>query len=412
MSKLGQDIIAARAEARRPARSVQSGAIRARLYVALLSGDALAMIGGMAAASAFRLDEAFTMQTLNVLAVLLPLFMAISLNGRAFGREVLENWRVGLRRSLSALGLTALIVLGIGFALKVSSDYSRVAIVVGFAISAILLISSRYIVNYICNWALPFGVSEEILLCDDAAILPRRGAKVLNATALGLKPVLNSPLMLDRIGKALRGADRVVVVCQPETRRAWTIALKGLGINVEVLLPEVEKLGVIGTGNYGDLLTAVVARGPLGVREQVIKRAFDLSVVLAMTPILLVVTALVALAIKLDDGGPIFFVQSRIGHGNRLFNLYKFRSMRVSSADATGAVSTKRDDDRVTRVGRLLRMTSIDELPQLFNVLWGDMSVVGPRPHALASTAGDRLFWDVDDRYWCPSSEHLAQVAA
>lgn len=89
--------------------------------------------------------------------------------------------------------------------------------------------------------------------------------------------------------------------------------------------------------------------------------------------------------------------------------------MREESCDSDGRRSTARDDDRITPLGRILRRTSLDELPQLFNVVEGDMSLVGPRPHALGSLAGDQLFWHVDRRYWLrhaikPGITGLAQV--
>jgi lipopolysaccharide/colanic/teichoic acid biosynthesis glycosyltransferase len=95
--------------------------------------------------------------------------------------------------------------------------------------------------------------------------------------------------------------------------------------------------------------------------------------------------------------------------------MYKFRSMAMHRLDHDGQSSTSRDDERITRVGRFIRRTSIDELPQLFNVLAGDMSIVGPRPHAIGSQAGNKLFWEVDQRYWLrhalkPGLTGLAQV--
>lgn len=385
------------------------------MYALLALGDVLSVFGGMAAASAFRLHDALSFKTVELLMVLLPIFLFVSMNNRAYGIAVLANWRLGVRRAVYSITMTAFVVLGLGFALKVSSDYSRVAITTGFAISTMLLVLFRYGVRRATSWAFAGELYEVVVLSDDVSLSSEGAKNVVRADVLGLKPILNSPQMLDRIGNALSSADRVIVVCAPDRRPAWTAALKGLGINVEVLLPEVEQLGLLTTSTYNNRITAVVARGPLGTRDQIIKRLFDLSFVLASAPALLVVTALVALAIKLEDGGPVFFAQNRIGRGNRLFKLYKFRSMRVDRLDGAGALSTRRDDDRITRVGRILRSTSIDELPQLFNVLKSDMSVVGPRPHAVGSTAAETLFWDIDDRYWLrhaakPGLTGLAQV--
>ena len=113
------------------------------------------------------------------------------------------------------------------------------------------------------------------------------------------------------------------------------------------------------------------------------KRAFD--IVLAAAAILLFLPLLVtiALAIRLDGPGPAVFRQRRTGLNGNIFTIYKFRTMRVESEDGSTRQAT-RDDDRVTRIGSLLRKLSLDELPQLLNVLQGDMSIVGPRPHAIA----------------------------
>ena len=108
---------------------------------------------------------------------------------------------------------------------------------------------------------------------------------------------------------------------------------------------------------------------------------------------------LIALAIRLDSPGPIFFRQPREGFNNHPFRVYKFRSMFDRDAELDTIVQASRRDPRVSRVGALLRRTSLDELPQLFNVLQGDMSVVGPRPHAASTRAGGRLFSEVVSSY-------------
>jgi len=110
------------------------------------------------------------------------------------------------------------------------------------------------------------------------------------------------------------------------------------------------------------------------------KRLFDMVVAGAGLLVLSPVALLIAIAIKLDDGGPVFFRQDRVGLGGRVFPAFKFRSMVTDAERHTGAVQATVGDPRVTRVGRVLRATAFDELPQLWNILRGDMSVVGPRP--------------------------------
>lgn len=110
------------------------------------------------------------------------------------------------------------------------------------------------------------------------------------------------------------------------------------------------------------------------------KRLFDMVVSSAGLIVFAPVSLLIALVIKLEDGGPVFFTQARVGRDCRVFTAYKFRSMVVDAERFTGAVQATENDPRVTRMGRILRATAFDELPQLWNILCGDMSVVGPRP--------------------------------
>lgn len=110
------------------------------------------------------------------------------------------------------------------------------------------------------------------------------------------------------------------------------------------------------------------------------KRIFDVLVSAAGLIVFTPAALLIAMAIKLEDGGPVLFTQERVGKRCRVFTTYKFRSMIVDAERLTGAVQATANDPRMTRVGRLLRATAFDELPQLWNILRGDMSVVGPRP--------------------------------
>lgn len=122
--------------------------------------------------------------------------------------------------------------------------------------------------------------------------------------------------------------------------------------------------------------------------ERGVKRVFDVLVALAALPFAALIAIPVALAIKLDDGGPVLFAAPRLGRGMTQFRLFKFRSMSVGAPDlrnADGSTFNSAQDSRVTKVGAFIRRTSIDELPQLINILRGEMSIVGPRPSPLGN---------------------------
>ncbi|HEX5868415.1 MAG TPA: undecaprenyl-phosphate glucose phosphotransferase, partial [Beijerinckiaceae bacterium] len=128
---------------------------------------------------------------------------------------------------------------------------------------------------------------------------------------------------------------------------------------------------------------------------------FDKIVGAAMLLVLSPLFIAVAVAVKLDSCGPILFRQKRFGFNNELIEVFKFRSMYIDQADENAAKLVTKDDPRVTRVGRFIRKTSLDELPQLFNVVFrGNLSLVGPRPHALHAKAEDRLYDQVVDGYF------------
>lgn len=122
--------------------------------------------------------------------------------------------------------------------------------------------------------------------------------------------------------------------------------------------------------------------GYRGFYQNVFKRLVDIVFCLIAMPFVLIVAVPVAIAIKIEDGGPLFYRSMRIGRGFREFGMLKFRSMRVNAPDlrnADGSTFNSANDPRVTKIGRFMRETSIDELPQIFNVLIGHMSIIGPR---------------------------------
>ena len=150
----------------------------------------------------------------------------------------------------------------------------------------------------------------------------------------------------------------------------------------------------------GNLPLLAVFDRPLNSWNQFLKDTLDRVIaffaLIALSPVMLAV----AIAVKLESKGPILFNQNRYGFNNELINIYKFRSMHAASADATASKQVVKGDPRVTKVGRIIRKSSLDELPQLFNVLMGQLSLVGPRPHATQAKAAGGLYDEVVEGYF------------
>ncbi|HUV32991.1 MAG TPA: undecaprenyl-phosphate glucose phosphotransferase, partial [Devosiaceae bacterium] len=150
----------------------------------------------------------------------------------------------------------------------------------------------------------------------------------------------------------------------------------------------------------GEVAMLDVIDKPISDWNVVLKWMFDKSVALVALAVLSPVMIAAALAVKLTGKGPVLFRQQRHGFNNELIEVFKFRSMHTELTDVSAAKLVTRDDPRVTLVGRYLRRSSIDELPQLFNVLKGELSIVGPRPHALEAKAADTLYHEAVDGYF------------
>ena len=349
--------------------------------------------------------------------VMLLAFFTIALYNGAYGLQALDNWTFAARKALIALAISAALVNFAGFYTKSNDEFSRGVTTLGLLLVAVLLVAMRRVMAMIIAARWGGRVSNRLVIDDGGSSFAFEGADFISAADYSIDPSSHDPFTLDRLGKLLRNQDQVVVSCPQERRQDWAFLLKCAGVYGEIVSEPAHVLGAVGVHRYDELdrTTLVVSTGPLGLRARILKRAFDVAVALggliALSPLLLVIAVL----IKLEDGGPVLFIQRRLGRGNQFFDMFKFRSMREEKLDHDGNRSASRDDDRITRIGAFIRRTSIDELPQLLNVLKGDMSIVGPRPHALGSRANNKYFWDIDRKYWqrhClkPGLTGLAQV--
>lgn len=233
-----------------------------------------------------------------------------------------------------------------------------------------------------------------------------------------------SPAQLDTLDGLVRaGQLDEVVLSGHQANEEDILALTGLAVTLVRVAPQ-DKLELAAFdpvwgkkqvfGPWG-APASVIAVPPLQGWRGITKRAMDISGALLAVIILSPVMIASAVAVKLDSPGPVLFVQERAGYRNKPFRMFKFRSMAAAKADPTGAQLTLRNDPRVTKVGAFLRRTSLDELPQLFNVLKGEMSLVGPRPHPKGAKAGKAFYDDLIPNFYAryrmkPGITGLAQV--
>jgi Undecaprenyl-phosphate glucose phosphotransferase len=299
-----------------------------------------------------------------------------------------------------------LVLLGVAFSLKLGEILSRGATFGFFALGLTSLLLWRGILAHLLTKALENGafaerrivvIGEESRLLSSQVLaeLQRCGYRPANVFAVNQNsataPDLPSTLIqaIENTINAVR-TDTVqdIFLMIPWAHSRWieyaVDSLNVLPISIH-LLPDDDIAWYLHQRvlRVGSIRATELKRTPLTRLEQTLKRATDVigaSVALIILSPLMLSTAI---SIKLDSAGPVLFKQKRIGFNGRAFRIYKFRTMTVLE-DGPAIRQATRDDPRVTRVGRLIRRGSIDELPQLLNVLSGDMSLVGPRPHAAA----------------------------
>jgi exopolysaccharide biosynthesis polyprenyl glycosylphosphotransferase len=208
-------------------------------------------------------------------------------------------------------------------------------------------------------------------------VLPRGGEMGAAAEALG-----------EAVRRARASApDDVFVLMSWDSRPMIDLAIdRFLTIPASIHLgadPLLERFHDVRLSRIGTVSSVQVVRRPMSLSDVAVKRAFDLTASAAALVVLVPVFAMIALAIRLDSRGPAFFLQRRYGFNQQPFRIFKFRTM-MTMDDGDVVRQAAKHDPRITRVGRFLRRWNLDELPQLVNVLRGEMSLVGPRPHALA----------------------------
>jgi lipopolysaccharide/colanic/teichoic acid biosynthesis glycosyltransferase len=410
-----------RARARARARAIRMPLMpslqrrRLQSYIALMIGDIIAITAGFAAAGYFILGAVGLNHALLFAEMVLPIYLTIGLYGDTFALPSLRSHHYSMGTALLTFLVSSSVVLLFTIVVDSRQNVTRKEFLISFAVSALLLVVVRRHMGWFVRWRCGPTVVNELVIDDGGPKISLTGAFHVSAQSFGLSPCLTDPHALDRIGMLLRNADRVVVSSPPERRADWGIILKGANVEGEVIDEAVAQLAARGARLVNGQGLLLVSSGPLSMRGRMQKRAFDVlvagSALLALSPLLIAV----AVMVKLEDGGSILFKQRRVGRSNRFFSIYKFRSMTENKVGRDGSQSASKDDKRVTRIGKLIRKTSVDELPQLLNVLKGDMSLVGPRPHAIGSRAADKLFWEVDTRYWerhalKPGLTGLAQI--
>lgn len=339
-------------------------------------------------------------------AVLLPYLLASS---GAYLLERCQRWTYQVAQVMAVAFVSGLVVLILATVLRSPEPAVRAAL--WWTVLAATGLAALHTLWFVLvrRWRRLHWLTPNIVLVGATAhaeqlineAIARRHINVLGIfddrlnrsplTVLGV-PVLGDTeaLLTHRI---LPHLDEIVITVDPSaaTRvRAIMARLAPLPNPVRMLIDQDEATAqAAAVAHLGDAPLAPVGRPIDPDRKAVAKRVQDLVVGIPMLVLASPLLVLAALAVRLDSPGPIFFKQHRHGFNNEEILVWKFRTMRHDAADSRAERQVSAGDDRVTRVGRILRKTSVDELPQLLNVIRGEMALVGPRPHAIGMKTGE-----------------------
>jgi len=318
------------------------------------------------------------------------------LGGKVHSRRILIHWHG-----------TFLCLLAVGFLAQMSAIYSRAWIALFYASGLLLLVPFRRLLTQATLYASRIGIvaAKKIFVVGAepriAAFLQRYRPSQLGVEVAGCRtlPLLPGRLSAGGSETLTRELEAALVQAREANPDAifllapWTAtdAVKHSAETFSALPAELhlgpdrilEEFSNAELLRLGPISTLQLTSAPLGVLQRTTKRLLDIVVSAVALAVLSPLFLVVACLVKLDGPGPAFFLQRRYGYNQRTFWIVKFRTMRVME-DGPDVQQATREDHRVTRFGRWLRRWNIDELPQLINVLKGDMSLVGPRPHALS----------------------------
>jgi Undecaprenyl-phosphate glucose phosphotransferase len=375
---------------------------------------AASIAGGSIYSRLFHQGDIDLVRHIATAAVVCAVFVPLFRNRGLYDPSSLVNWSLQTRKIVVLWIVTLLIFASATFALKIGPDFSRGAVLTFGVAGLAVLLAHHALWRTIIETSLRNGTlrgRESILLCmydfpggtgvaqNHARDLECHGFKIENVFYLAAD--VSPKDLIERAIAFARGSEIKEIFVAADLQRWSTIRdliqrLCDLPLPLTLLPDEnIATLFQRTSRRFGSTVGIEFQRAPLSLSERIAKRALDLAIsvsgIVFLTPMFLTI----ALAIKLDSRGPALFMQTRHGFNSKRFKIFKFRTM-TSLDDGATIKQAVRGDTRVTRLGAWLRKTSIDELPQLFNVLKGEMSIVGPRPHAAAH---DHYFADLISCY-------------
>ena len=377
--------------------------MRARFAVTAALADFVVVVGSVVAAgTAYHLGWLHVSGMLSTLletgTLLAALF--VLMNALRAEYEVVNYLAFAghARRVLFVWNMTFLTALVLVFALKESESVSRITTALTYLSGYSAIVALRILLTtatvrragqgMLCVLRVVLVGGEADLRAFTATHKPWTfGVDVIASAVLRGPDTLVEDLALAAASSRVLRPDDIFILA-PWTGNEVVEAALAAFMNVPAAIhlgPQavLDRFTKANVHRIGTIASLHLVRQPLSLVETTMKRTFDIVAAAFLLVLLLPVLALAAAAIKLETRGPVFFVQRRYGFNQQTFRILKFRSMSVAEDDRN-LRSVTRNDERVTRVGAILRRTSLDELPQLLNVLRGEMSLVGPRPHALA----------------------------